>query len=427
MSISNDVSITPSSIKSGALTLLEKDKIEKIKTKLLKKKKEIRIKNAISKTFVFDESWQRKYFAPISSPDPHIEHFYNSDTFENQRDFGLKICAAFDDLNVTHILAIAPTQSGKTGSMLSIMREFNKKDAKHRVDAKNIFIFTGHSSTEWTNQTKKRFPASLENQIFHRNQLNKFIEMAQGKDNILIIFDESHIANKYGQTLYSLYNQMGLFNIKRLYLKNIKIVHFTATPDSLIQHADVWGNSLKVIHMDVPKNYISMEHYFNNNQVFECKPLLDNRDNILEILQHIDIADPFFHIIRTPRGINHNILMNQFRTIFKSFDFQYISEPKYNKLSSNTTNIYDLLNHKPYKHTFIFIVDKLRCAKSINIQHIQILYERFVSSPNYDSIIQGLFGRITGYHLHTSHIKLFTFKSIHLITNKSYNNIFLPF
>ena len=424
--ISNQPNLLPSSLKATNASV-QQVQFDNIQNKLLKKKKEIRIKRAISKTFVFDDTWTRKPFSVHGEPDPHIEQLYMNDTFDNQRDFGRNICHAFDDLNVTHVLAIAPTQSGKTGSMLAIIREFTKKDAKHRVDYEHVFIFTGHSSTEWTKQTKQRFPDSMNIRIFHRNQAKVFMKMVKDLDNVLIIFDESHIANKYGQTVYSLYNTLGFFNIKRLYSKNIKIVHFTATPDSLLNHVDIWKKSVKVLHMQVPENYVSVENYFERGQIFECKLLNDSHDNIRELLSHIDIDVPFYHIIRTPRGQKHHDLIRDFQFVFSSFDFQYISEPSYRK----NADLDYLLHSKPTKHTFIFIIDKLRCAKSIPIHNIQICYDRFVHNPSFDSVAQGLLGRCTGYHSTTSHIRIFTFVNfiLHFSTFKfTYtSNIFNPF
>jgi len=404
--ISVEHNLNPSFVRR-AISSEEQAKLDNIQNKLLKKQKEVRIKRAISKHFVFDDAWIRKSFHVSGQADQRIEQLYQNDTFENQRQFGRNICRAFHDLNVTHVLAVAPTQSGKTGSMLAIIREFNKNDAKYRVDYDNVFIFTGHSSIEWTQQTKQRFPDSMHKRIFHRNQLGLFIKLVKDLDNVLIIFDESHVANKYGQTLYSLYNKLGFFNIKRLYSKNIKIVHLTATPDSLLDKVDIWRNSLKVLHMDVPEKYVSVQKYLEKGQIFDCKPLIDSHDNIRHLLTHIDIDNPFYHIIRTPRGLKHHDLIHDFQYVFSSFGFQYISEPSYRCKFGDFTS---LLHVKPTKHTFIFIIDKLRCAKSIPLNNIQICYDRFVDNPSYDSVAQGLLGRCTGYHSTTFHIRIFTFK-----------------
>ena len=408
--------------------MLAQDKLENISLAIDKKKKEVRIKRAISKTFVFNPLWKRAQFpCKTTHTDKDILHFYNTQTFDNQRLFGSQIYKQFsDDLNVTHVLAIAPTQSGKTGSMLAIIKEFNDTHASHRVDIQNVFIFTGHSSKEWTTQTKLRFPSHMANRILHRNQLKLFIQQVQDLDNILIIFDESHIANKFGQTLFSLYNSLGFFNIKRLYTKNIKIVHFTATPHSLLQHTHIWQNSLKVVHMQVPDNYVSFQHYLLNNQILPCKPLHGNYEHIRQLKDVIDIHDPFFHIIRTPRGNAHKELIQDFKLVFKQFNFRFISEPFDLKQQDS---IDTLLQYKPPVHTFIFIIDKLRCAKSISIKHVQICYDRFVSTPNYDSVLQGLLGRCTGYHTHTSQIRIFTFiQLIHTqhFSAKEFHNILLP-
>ena len=57
-----------------------------------------------------------------------------------------------------------PTQSGKTGSMLSII--FNAiSHPTHAVPIHNIYIFTPHSSREWLLQTRERFPPLLHQYI----------------------------------------------------------------------------------------------------------------------------------------------------------------------------------------------------------------------------------------------------------------------
>lgn len=409
-------------------TMLSKVLNSDISDAIKNKQKELRVKRAISKTFVFDTSLMRQHFDCITPhSDSDILSFYNKNTFHNQRQFGSQIYNMFLDMNLTHVLAIAPTQSGKTGSMLALIKEFNDAKATQRVDIDNVFIFTGHSSKEWTEQTKQRFPQHMHERIFHRNQLKTFVNMVKDLNNILIIFDESHIANKYGQTLYSLYNTLGFFNIKRLYSKNVKIVHFTATPDSLLHHVPLWHGSMKVAHMQVPKEYLSVEHYLNNNQIFEAKPLLGNYDNIRQLLTFIDIDDPHYHIIRTPRGPNHVQLLMDFKHTFKGLPFHFISEPQYFRLHKQGVDT--LFSTKPLRHTFVFIIDKLRCAKSIILDHVQICYDRFVTKPNYDSVLQGLLGRCTGYHPHTSHIRIFTFKDILFNSNLSHfkNNIFYPY
>ena len=56
---------------------------------------------------------------------------------------------------------------------------------------------------------------------------------------------------------------------------------------------------------------------------------------------------------------------------------------------------------EPSVHTFIFIKQKLSCAKTIVHKHLGVLYERHVKSTSDNrtaTIVQGLAGRLTGYH-----------------------------
>ena len=57
-----------------------------------------------------------------------------------------------------------------------------------------------------------------------------------------------------------------------------------------------------------------------------------------------------------------------------------------------------ILSTKPSVHTFIFIKETLRCAKTIDKTYVGVLYERASRRVSDSSIIQGLAGRATGYH-----------------------------
>jgi hypothetical protein len=57
-----------------------------------------------------------------------------------------------------------------------------------------------------------------------------------------------------------------------------------------------------------------------------------------------------------------------------------------------------VLAAKPTRHTFLFIKEKLRCAKTLQKDHLGILYERLTKKPVMNTILQGLVGRLTGYH-----------------------------
>lgn len=391
------------------------------KIKIIKEKKQRQeLYNSIKENFAkIDNSMNRAHFnysPPKNSP---ITSYYFK-LFENQQKFGSTIFNQYvHNQSLIHTLAIAPTQSGKTGSMLSIIHHAISHQT-HGVPIQNVFIFTPHSSREWLLQTKDRFPSSMSSNIFHRNNFKKLIAAMKHKTNVLLILDEVQIAFKLGQTTFHLFNQLGFYNLNNLFQKNIKIVSFTATPNQLVQDFALWKNRASVLYMDVPDSYISHQILLRSNRLRQMKDLTgfdkvtatvkpETLDNIREILGIVNnFETPKYHIIRTPRANLHLLTIQNFKRVFmeSSSQFSFISE----------TTIQDFdqfISAPPSLHTFIFIKDKLRCAKTLEKAHIGVLYERFVNKPILDSIIQGLAGRLTGYHKN-HHSVIFThLPSIH--------------
>ena len=118
---------------------------------------------------------------------------FTTSPFPNQDSFGKQIAHRFLNRYIISILAIAPTQSGKTGSMLSLIKHMlSIRFLSMPLD--HIFIITGHSSLEWLEQTKQRFPLFLHNRIYHRNQLEQFAIDIKNIHSALVIIDENHIA-----------------------------------------------------------------------------------------------------------------------------------------------------------------------------------------------------------------------------------------
>jgi hypothetical protein len=410
---------------------LNKRQINKIR--LLQKNK--KLQNKYHNKFVFHSHQKRRNFQYVSCEENPFTEFYNKFTFDNQRNFAIDIANKYaSDHKILNTLAIAPTQSGKTGSMLALMFQFKNRPALS-LPKEHIFVITAHSSREWLEQTRQRFPDFMHEQIFHRNTLSKFVQRVQNLKNILIIVDECHIGAKFGQALHKLYDTLHFFDINHMYDDNIKIVNFTATPECLQEHLEThWKQSAYVATMDVPESYISYQDLLEQGRVLQMKDLSGyshstrSVENMSQIHHNISEIRPYlgdvpkYHIIRTPRGHAHKVVMDNFKQVFLDLkDAVYISEPSLSK-TKNTMD--SLLGLSPKSHTFIFIKDKLRCAKTLHKPHIGVLYERFVSKPNDSTILQGLYGRLTGFHSN-HHAVVFSHS---IFTHKfKYYSFFIPF
>jgi len=179
--------------------------------------------------------------------------------FPNQIRFGKDIANAFGNPKIRSILAVAMTQSGKTGSMLSVIEH---------VEHDHVFLITGLSSVEWMDQTKSRFPEKYRDHIFHRNQLPTFVKKVKNLSNVLIIIDENQVAFKKGQTIHKSFVEAGIIDLEA---RNIRIVHFTATPSNTEDF--VTHEFSQVVLMKPDSSYVSAFQLLKDNRILDYKDL----------------------------------------------------------------------------------------------------------------------------------------------------------
>ena len=299
-------------------------------------------------------------------------------------------------------MLLALTQSGKTGTMCALIKNYIEDNI---IPIENIYIITGLSSIDWIEQTKERMPRYIQDRIFHRGNLNRgFINDIKDKKNVLIIIDEIQVAAKKNQSLHIVFQHAGFYDKQNLLKNDIKIIEFTATPDGTIYDLMDWGENAFKIQMNPGEHYTSCFDMLNDNKVKQYKDLCcydkktgeidDNilKENINHLIDDINSFDsPMYHIIRTPTGFKSELVIQNFR------DY-YNNELEYHMYDQSINmNLNDILVRRPEVHTFIFIKEKLRCAKTLTKTFLGIVYERFTSTIDDAVIIQGLIGRMTGY------------------------------
>jgi len=324
--------------------------------------------------------------------------------FPNQLKFGKEIADVFLNPTIFSVLAMALTQSGKTGSMLGLIEAM-----KHRID--HVFIITGLSSVDWMNQTRARFPPKYHDCIFHRNQLPRFIKKVKSLKRVLIIIDENQIAFKESQSIHHAFQQAEIMELKDLQRKQVRIVHFTATPTNTLDFLS--HDFSDIVLMKPESSYTSAFDLLDQDRILEYKDIcgmLPDKDYTLvdwkdsetwlpvdpQVFEHLDeirpfLQDPKYHIIRTSYSYRHDVTISNFRIAFPDA-----------VMVSDIDNLDTLLQEPPLRHTFLFIKEKLRCAKTLHKPHLGVLYERPTKHPKMDTILQGLVGRLTGYQPSTA-------------------------
>jgi hypothetical protein len=221
--------------------------------------------------------------------------------------------------------------------------------------------------------------------------------------------DEIQIAFGDKQSIHNAFVDSGLMSKEQLYARDVKVVQFTATP----RNTDNFRNYpySKIVLMTPPPGYISIFQLLETNRIrlykdvcgalkevnyadvnwkdpSTAKPVLPSVENNIKELAKEMGSVPRYHIVRTGRLQMHDVTILNFKKVY----------PRAIMMSEMDINLDEVLSKPPMQHTFIFIKDKLRCAKTLHKEHLGILYDRMTQRTSMNSVVQGLAGRLTGYH-----------------------------
>lgn len=329
------------------------------------------------------------------------------EVFSNQKKNAWRIMSIFSDLFVCNVLVLAETQSGKTGTMLAlikVMMEKNKEANMTGIPIENIYVITGLSSIEWKEQTMERMPDDLSKNIYHLDTIKKFIKDVKGKKNTLIIMDEVQIAAKKGQTLCQMFDELNLCDTTHLMENDIKLVQFTATPDGNFYDHLMWGNASRRFIAKPGDGYVGCVDLLRQKRIFQWKDLCGWNKKTKkvnpEVFGNIEdlktVIEKFgrcvYTIIRCPSGDEFVITKKNIKQVFGETSFAY---DEYIEDSNNHIN--SILTTEPSKNTVIFVKEKLRCSVTLYKKYLGVLYDRKVRDPNDSVDVQSLPGRATGY------------------------------
>jgi hypothetical protein len=353
---------------------------------------------------------------------PEGEQMY----YTNQDIMGKDITQGILTPGIFFQIVVALTQSGKTGCMNALIQQCTVS-VNNKIPPENMFVITGLSSKDWVEQTKGRMPEMIVDQIYHQNTLKKLAEKLKGKENVLIIVDEVHIAVGIKMSINKMMKELGYKDETFLIEKNINFVEFSATPGAVLEDHVKWKEEGKaLIHTMEPGTGYKGPADLLNGRAFQWEKL-DSDDKYREksmsainkIKEKIEeiYSSPKFHFIRAPKGEKFDVVKDRFKQVFGTSDYEFV-----NCHSESESSIDDILRNgfpqfirqedgtdiptkpkdfpAPKKHTFIFIKENMRCAYTIGPkQNVGILYERYTDKPQEHVIVQGMAGRACGYNV----------------------------
>lgn len=323
----------------------------------------------------------------------------NPNIFSDQKTVGKEILHKFK--TKTLITLCAPPQWGKTGVSLYVSYKLSRKKTKH------VFYLTGMSDKSWVEQTKDRVLSVWKENVFHRNTLHRFKDRLldlkeKGKDqDIFLIIDECHIANKTENMLSEIIEGFGITDIRELKQKNIKILQISATPSNALIDAEKWSeNHSKVVPVLSPQ-YVSFHTFIDNERMKSTYELSDFKQAELFTDHFERFPNPRYHFVRiSSKGPTGKFTYHKIKTNLsilcerKSYDLIELNGST-DKIEIN--KIYSFLSTQPNNHVMILIKDMLGAAKTINDSYIGCVHESTPDHKDYSSEVQGLPGRLCGW------------------------------
>ena len=357
-------------------------------------------------------------------------------SYENQTSVAVNINTLFNNLSIVIQMVIGYTQSGKTGCMVELIDQITKNES-NPISTQNIFIITGLSSRDWMKQTKGRIPECMRDRVYHNGQLEKFKAAVAGKQNVLIIVDEAHMASKKKQTMSRIFKELN-WKLDYMMENDIKLVQFSATPDGLIfaLNGPKWPEEhYKITTMKPGRGYFGAKQMNERKQLKQIKNIYGRNkkdgswisdefreeclENISEILRdQLSFDESRYLVVRISGGKQEQAYHKNFLEAIESLPQhdQEIFEKKFlhYNMRGNVDDISELLYTSPRKHTIVFIKEKMKCAQTLEyvvldektgktethkVKHnIGVVVERLTLNDSFT--IQGLLGRLCGYEEH---------------------------
>jgi hypothetical protein len=315
--------------------------------------------------------------------------------------------------NVRWNILFAQPQSGKTDTYYRIAANMLRTGK-----IKNIVIMCGNPDTNLKNQTRESIEAFLDKydayleDILFMGRNDRIILKAKIRDNIhliwgkdltkepefksdtLIIWDESHAAQKKGMRPDIFFKKMDITcdgDIEKLEKNNNYVLSVSATPFSELSdltHEE--GDQFKgKVTLEVSDRYYGIIKMMELSRLKGFKFWPTKLDEVMQNVNE-NYASPKYAIIR----VKNDKLSDMVKNI--AFCNGWIVKECNSDKSAEMNNL-DCLKNEPTQHTIIIIKGMCRMGKVLDKKHIKFVMETSNDS-NSDVVLQGLVARMFGWH-----------------------------
>jgi hypothetical protein len=315
----------------------------------------------------------------------------------------------------------AEMQAGKTGVIAAVARLVLSNARRLGFTPTRIFVVTGMSDEAWQKQTAPRLPGILRENVHHGGTLSQVaVKLARLAgdgilSNVLIFIDESHYAaSANNQPARHVYEAVARVCPRELWSKNnIRFVTISATDPAKVLAMKSSEMPCQVVRLYTTPAYQSVEKLQASGRIQFLEQIPQNGtlhsetgfEAMSTAVRTLEATHgPLIHILRPSHGKGGDVasrLRQAFpEAIVRPWDVAANKERKAREdSSSGIGSVTDInaaiLNDKPLTTTFVLLKGMFRAAKTLNDEHVGVLYDRVGSGDATN--LQSLLGRACGY------------------------------
>jgi len=317
----------------------------------------------------------------------------------------------------------AEMQAGKTGVINALFRLILSNSHRIGITPNRIFTLTGMSDEDWQDQTSKRLPKLLRENVHHSGTLAKvkakLESLAEGETdkqlrNVIFALDESHHAasssNRPNKLIYEVV--AGLCPRNLWAERGIRFLTISATDPAKVLAMD-GSDSLatSVVRLETSEYYQSVQSLRDSGRLLPVVKVLHEpagADILCENVRKLENEHgPLIHILRpnAMRGRDINAVVEGLLKermpdcVVVPWDLESKKRRSKESSDSDSTNSTDInsayLSTKPAQTTFILLKGMFRAAKTLNDSYVGVLYDRVGGADSTN--LQSLLGRACGY------------------------------
>jgi hypothetical protein len=318
--------------------------------------------------------------------------------FPNQSDDAKRILMCFfNDRKLRAVIVQKLTKVGALGLIYELlMRLSTHPDDEFVVPYNNLYVLTGMSNSNWQQDITDCAPSCFKKNMLHRAQFNKIDEETlKNIQNAVIIIDEIDTGDKPDQMLHSLLERTGLMDIEEMLRRNVRFVLISATALKHIHGMHFWGEYHKAIQMTIPNSYVGHKDFKERGILREYYPMKTNeavRKWIQEDILENYHDDYRIHLVRLDKK---NTQMIQ-----RACEENGIKFVQKNSESTLSNKEFKALFENRTRHVVLAVKGMMRRADLIPNEYkyaVGAVMERYTKNPDYNVLMQGLVGRMTGY------------------------------